>query len=85
MFIGREAVEALEPLGEVVGSHKLGEVHAQCIMAIGMEALDGCFPYGAVDGDEQIEPSFCRRHLSDIDVEEANGISFEALQAAVQA
>ena len=57
MFVGRQAVEGLESAREVVGGHasegrrgaaKVGEVRAQLIVAVVMEAFDGGFLDGAV-------------------------------------
>ena len=43
VFIGREAAKRLEPAGKVVGSHEVGEVRPELIMAFVVEAFDGRF------------------------------------------
>ena len=48
VFVGCEAFEGLEPLGEVVGRDKVDEVLAQLVVGLVVEALDGCFLDGPV-------------------------------------
>ena len=42
-FVGCEAAQRLEPSCEVVGGQKVGEMRAQLIVAVVVEALDGGF------------------------------------------
>lgn len=43
VFIGRETLEGFEPFGEVVGRDEVGEVFAQLVVVLVVEAFDGCF------------------------------------------
>ena len=47
-LVGREAFEGLEPSPEIVGADEVGEVLAQLVVVIVVEALDGCVPDRAV-------------------------------------
>ena len=40
VFVGRETFKGLEPLGEVVGADEVGEVAAQLVVGVVVEALD---------------------------------------------
>lgn len=42
VFVRREAAECLESASEVVGGDEVGEVRAQLVMIVVMEAFDGC-------------------------------------------
>lgn len=44
----REALECLEPLGEVVGSDKVGEMFTQLVVGFVVEAFDGRFLEGPI-------------------------------------
>lgn len=48
IFVGREATEGLQPLPEVIGCHEVVEMDLQLLMAITIEALDGCLFDGPV-------------------------------------
>jgi len=48
VFVGREAFKGLEPLGEVVGADEVGEVAAQLVVRVVVEALDRGILDGAV-------------------------------------
>lgn len=51
-----------------------------CGSPVGLVDQPGdCELAGSVDGDEQVQLAFGRLHLRDVHVEEANGISLEAL------
>ena len=41
-FVGREALQRLEPLGEVVGIDEVGEVPFELHVGVVVEAPDGC-------------------------------------------
>ena len=48
LFVGRENFKGLEPLGEVVGADEVGEVAAQLVVGVVVEALDCGLLDGAV-------------------------------------
>ena len=48
VFEGRETFQGLEPLGEVVGADEVGEVAAQLVVGVVVEALDCGLLDGAV-------------------------------------
>jgi len=52
VFVGRKPFESLEALGEVVGADKTGEMDANLVVGLVMEAVDGSFldsPIHALD------------------------------------
>ena len=44
MYFWRETFKGLEPLGEVVGADEVGEVAAQLVVGVVVEALDCGLP-----------------------------------------
>jgi transposase len=44
VFVGRETFKGLEPLGEVVGADEVGEVAAQLVVGVVVEALAAIRP-----------------------------------------
>ncbi len=80
-FVGREALEGLEPATEVVGGDEVGEVLPQLIMAVVMVTFDRRFLDGAVHPfDLTIRPRVPRFGQPVFDVEVRAG-QFEGMAA----
>ncbi len=74
-FVGREAFEGLEAFGEVRGLDEIGEVAAELIVGVVVEAPDGCVLDGAVHSlDLAVGPGMPWLGQSVINVGEGAGV-----------
>ncbi len=48
VFVGCQTIQGLEPAGEIISGHEIGEMRAQLIVTVVMETLDGGLLDGAV-------------------------------------
>lgn len=73
-FVGREATQCLQAAGEVVGRHEVGEMPAEFVVALVVEALDGRLLDSAVHAlDLAIRPRMPRLGQPMFDVEFCTG------------
>ena len=79
-LVWRETLECLEPLGEVVSRHEVGEVSAQLIVGFVVEAFDGCLLERPVHSlDLAVGPRVPRLGRPVVDVVSGAGI-FEGMR-----
>ena len=73
-FVGREATQGLQAAGEVVGRHEVGEMPAEFVVALVVEALDGRLLDSSVHAlDLAIRPRMPRLGQPMFDVEFCTG------------